>query len=243
MKHSTDWSSQWIFYLTAGFLFGAAVLRSLLLFRDSPVLSQVLSLLMTWLVLFASETAISRKWSGYFAIYVALQTSVVVLLLSRPGFTDFFAVLFAILSMQVMQRLQPREGALVIGLFAPLTAAPLVKTYGASQAFIFALIHTALNAFLAVYALATRRAQAARVQNQSLAQELQDSVTQTIFSMTLTTQSAMLLLDRDPGRVGAQLDRLTQLAQSALSEMHVLISELRPYNIAQGGLIAALRRH
>ena len=41
-----------------------------------------------------------------------------------------------------------------------------MKTYGASQALIFALIHTALNAFLAVYALATRRAQAARVQNQ-----------------------------------------------------------------------------
>ena len=273
MKHSTDWSSQWIFYLTAGFLFGAAVLRSLLLFRDSPVLSQVLSLLMTWLVLFASETAISRKWPGYFAIYLALQTGVVVLLLSRPGFTDFFAVLFAILSMQVMQRLQPRQGALVIGLFAPLTAAPLVKTYGASQAFIFALIHTALNAFLAVYALATRRAQAARVQNQSLVQELQginrqlqayskqlerlavtrerhrlarelhDSVTQTIFSMTLTTQSAMLLLDRDPGRVGAQFDRLTQLAKSALSEMHMLISELRPEKVAEGGLIAALRRH
>ncbi len=274
MRRSDDWSSRWIFYLTASFLFGSAVLRSLLLFRDSPVLlRQVLGLLLTWLALFASEGALSRKWSRYFAIYVVLQTGIVVLLLSGPGVIDFFAVLFAILSMQVMQRLQPRQGALVIGLFAPLTAAPLVKTYGASQALIFALIHTALNAFLAAYALATRRAQAARGQNQSLVQELQaanrqlqayskqlerlavtrerhrlarelhDSVTQTIFSMTLTTQSAALLLDRDPGCVGAQLDRLTQLAQSALSEMRVLISELRPEKVAEGGLVAALRRH
>ena len=89
MKRSADWSSQWIFYLTAAFLFGAAVLRSLLIFRDSPILSQVLGLPLTWLVLFASETTISRKWSRYFAIYVALQTGVVVLLLSRPGFTEF----------------------------------------------------------------------------------------------------------------------------------------------------------
>ncbi len=273
MKRSTEWSSQWIFYVTAGFLFGAAVLRSLLIFRDSPALSQILGLLMTWLVLFASETAISRKWSGYFAIYLALQTGVVVLLLSRPGFTDFFAVMFAVLSMQVMQRLNLRQAALVIGLFAPLTAAPLVKTYGASQALIFAMIHTALNAFLAVYALATRRAQAARAQNQALMQQLQeanrqlqayskqlerlavtrerhrlarelhDSVPQTIFSMTLTTQSALLLVERDPSRVGAQLDRLTQLAQGALSEMRVLISELRPEKVAEGGLVAALRRH
>src|SRR5574337_1359997 len=99
MRHSDDWSSRWIFYLTTGFLFGAAVLRSLLLFQDTPVLSQVFGLLMIWLVLFASEAALSRKWSRYFAIYMVLQSSVVVLLLSRPGVTDFFAVLFAILSM------------------------------------------------------------------------------------------------------------------------------------------------
>ncbi len=273
MRRSDDWSSRWIFYLTASFLFGSAVLRSLLLFRDSPVLSQVLGLLLTWLALFASEGALSRKWPPYFAIYVVLQTGIVVLLLSGPGVTDFFAVLFAILSMQMMQRLQPRQGALVIGLFAPLTAAPLVKTYGALQALIFALIYTALNAFLAAYALANRRAQAARAQNQGLMQQLQeanrqlqayseqlerlavtrerhrlarelhDSVTQTIFSMTLTTQSAVLLLDRNPGRLTAQLDRLTQLAQSALAEMRVLISELRPEKVAEGGLAAALRRH
>ncbi len=273
MKHSAAWSSQWIFYLTASFVFGAALLRSLLIFRDSPVLSHVLGLLMTWLVLFASETAISRKWSRAFVIYLALQTGVVVLLLSRPGFTDFFAVLFYILSMQVAQRLPLKRAAVAIGLFAPLTALPLVKTYGALQAIAFALLYTAVNVLLAAYALTTRRAQAARAQNQGLMQQLQeanrqlqayskqlerlavtrerhrlarelhDSVTQTIFSMTLTTQSAVLLLDRDPGRVGAQFDRLTQLAQSALSEMHMLISELRPEKVAEGGLIAALRRH
>jgi signal transduction histidine kinase len=43
--------------------------------------------------------------------------------------------------------------------------------------------------------------------------------------------------------VGAQLERLNQLAHSALSEMRVLISELRPEKVAGGGLVAALRRH
>ncbi len=76
-----------------------------------------------------------------------------------------------------------------------------------------------------------------------LARELHDSVTQTIFSMTLTTQSALLLLDRDPRQASAQLDRLHQLSQSALAEMRVLISELRPEKVAEGGLVAALRRH
>jgi hypothetical protein len=37
-----------------------------------------------------------------------------------PDLSGFFAVLFAILSMQAMQRLNPRHGALLIGLFAEL---------------------------------------------------------------------------------------------------------------------------
>jgi signal transduction histidine kinase len=273
MKRFADSSSQSIFYLTAGLLFGAAVLRSLLTYRESPALGQVLGLLMAWLVLFASEPAISRRWFVYFPLYLVLQTILILALLLMPVFPDYFAILFAVLGMQIMQRFNPRHGVAWIGLFAPLMILPLAKNYGAAKAVAFTLVYTAVSVFLAAYALATRRAQAIRTQNQALAQELHetnrqlqdrskqlerlavvrerhhlarelhDSVTQTIFSMTLTTQSALLLLDRDPGRVGAQLDRLNQLAHSALSEMRVLISELRPEKVDEGGLVAALRRH
>ncbi|MBE0698744.1 MAG: sensor histidine kinase, partial [Anaerolineaceae bacterium] len=75
-----------------------------------------------------------------------------------------------------------------------------------------------------------------------LARELHDSVTQTIFSMTLTAQSTRILLDRDPTRVAAQLDHLQSLAQSALAEMRSLIQQ-RPRSIAEEGLVEALRRH
>jgi signal transduction histidine kinase len=80
-------------------------------------------------------------------------------------------------------------------------------------------------------------------ERQRMARELHDSVTQTIFSMTLTTQSALLLLNKDPSRLGAQLERLNQLTQSALMEMHTLISELRPDQPAGTGLVMALRQH
>jgi signal transduction histidine kinase len=61
-----------------------------------------------------------------------------------------------------------------------------------------------------------------------LARELHDSVTQTVFSMNLSSQSALLLYERDLSQVEGQLNRLNQFAQSALSEMQILISELRP---------------
>jgi signal transduction histidine kinase len=75
-----------------------------------------------------------------------------------------------------------------------------------------------------------------------LARELHDSVTQTVFSMNLTVQSARLLLKRDPGRVAGQLQRLEELAASAMGEIQTLVSQLRPTSMAEEGLPAALRR-
>ncbi len=275
MKPSSAWPYPWIFRLATGFLYGAVLLRALFLYRSSPVLGRVLGLLALWLLLFLSEIVISRRWSKYFPVYLLLQTLVVCALLWGPEFTeyDFFSILFAVLSMQAMQRLSFRTGAFWIGLFAVLTTLPIVLISGLLNGLALGLLYTAVDLILAAFALATRRAQAARTETQALAQELQttnrqlkahaaqleqlaaarerlhlarelhDSVTQTIFSMTLTTQSALLLMDRDSGRVGAQLDRLSELAQSALSEMHLLISELRPAQAVEGGLAAALRRH
>lgn len=75
-----------------------------------------------------------------------------------------------------------------------------------------------------------------------LAQELHDSVTQTIFSMNLTVQAARMLVDKNPGGVAGQLDRLQELAHSAAGEIRVLVNQLRPRSIADEGLAAALRR-
>jgi len=274
MKHPIAWSSQWISYLTAGLLFVATVLRSLLIYQDSQVIIQSLGLLMAWLALMLlSETPVPRQWRAFFPIYLVLQTILTLVLLYTPGSPDYYAILFAILSMQIMQRLSPKVGAVWVGLFTLLMVFPLTKIYSVANGIAFALIYTAADVILASYARALRRAQTARAQNQTLAQQLQeanrqlqvyaaqheklalarerrrlarelhDSATQTIFGMTLATQSALLLLERDPSRVGAQLDRLNQLAQSALAEIRTLVSELRPDQVAAGGLAAALRRH
>jgi signal transduction histidine kinase len=75
-----------------------------------------------------------------------------------------------------------------------------------------------------------------------LARELHDSAGQTIFGMNLAAQSAAVLLGRDPGRVPEQLDRLQTLAHSALREIQALAEQLRPRDLAEGGLPQALRR-
>lgn len=238
MKHSAGRYDQWIFYLAASFYFVAVFLRSILVYQDSPELGQVLALLLIWLVLAASEPFISNRWVSYFPIYLAGQTLLVLVLLTTADSPDYFAALFNILSMQVMQRLNPRVGVLWIGFCALAMALLLAPAYG-SQVIALTLIYTAGNTIFGAYALATRRAQAARDQNLAfihqlqeanrraqdysiqleqlaverernrMARDLHNSVTQAVFSMTLTTQSALMLLDRDPDRVGAQLERLS----------------------------------
>ena len=76
-----------------------------------------------------------------------------------------------------------------------------------------------------------------------LARELHDSVTQALFSMTLVTRTTELLVDRDPAAAKEKLGSLRDLQREALAEMRALIFELRPGNLEQDGLLAALRTH
>jgi signal transduction histidine kinase len=89
---------------------------------------------------------------------------------------------------------------------------------------------------------AQMEALAAEQERGRLARELHDSVTQTVFSMNLTVQSARLLLERDPGRAAGQLERLEELAASAMREIQALISQLRPQSVAEAGLPVALHQ-
>ena len=84
---------------------------------------------------------------------------------------------------------------------------------------------------------------AASQERAHLAQELHDSVTQALFSMTLTTRTVEMLLERDPKAAAAKLAELRELGKDALTEMRSLIFELRPGSLEQDGLAVALRKH
>jgi signal transduction histidine kinase len=76
-----------------------------------------------------------------------------------------------------------------------------------------------------------------------LARELHDSVTQTLFSIGLTAETAAELVDSEPSRAREQLGRLQDLTRTAMLEMRSLIFELRPAELETDGLAAALRKH
>lgn len=68
---------------------------------------------------------------------------------------------------------------------------------------------------------------AARERNR-LARELHDSISQAIFSIRLTSQSARILLDREPARAPELVDLLQAMTGDALAQLRALIAQLRP---------------
>jgi signal transduction histidine kinase len=76
-----------------------------------------------------------------------------------------------------------------------------------------------------------------------LARELHDSVTQKLFGVTLTAESAATVVERDPKEARQQIQRLQQLAREAMEELRSLIFELRPPEVETEGLATALRKH
>jgi len=267
-------------YYTAGIwlIYAGVVLRVLLRYAGLPQWGLVAALLALYGLLLLVEpflrNRVSSEKPGFFsAVYLLLQTGLVVGLFSIPPHVDFFAGLFIPLSLQAVLFFGRRLGFLCIVLFPLAMFVPLT---GNDKGWPFALIMSCfsggLDFLFGSYAHQVQKAERARGQNQRLlgelqvanrqlqgyaaqvedlaaeqergrlARELHDSVTQTVFSMNLTVQSARLLLDRDPGRAAGQLERLGELAASAMGEIQTLVSQLRPTSMAEEGLPAALRQ-
>ncbi len=86
------------------------------------------------------------------------------------------------------------------------------------------------------------RGQAADEERRNLARELHDSVSQAIYAVVLSGHAARRSLEDDPAAAGQALDSVIELAEGALAEMRALIFELRPEELAEVGLVGAMRR-
>jgi signal transduction histidine kinase len=76
-----------------------------------------------------------------------------------------------------------------------------------------------------------------------LALELHDVVSQKLFGLVLTAESAATLIERDAAAARGQVERLQDLAREALDELRSLVLELRAPDLERDGLCGALRKH
>jgi PAS domain S-box-containing protein len=79
-------------------------------------------------------------------------------------------------------------------------------------------------------------------ERERLARELHDSVTQSLYSLTLLAEAGGRLARADDlEKVKEYLARLAEIGQQALKEMRLLVYELRPLVLKREGLVGALR--
>ena len=197
------------------------------------------------------------KWAIH--LYFVLQSMLALfVLLLYPEF-DFVILLFLILGYQAALFFTGRmRWAWVSGLVL-LTGGSLMFNLGFFRGLALSLTTMAAEIVIAAYVIVNQDLEAARKKSQALlselettheqlqayaaqveelatieernrlARELHDTVSQLIFSISLTNRSAQILLERDPGRVGEQIGRLQSISGTALSQLRSLIAELRPH--------------
>jgi signal transduction histidine kinase len=191
-------------------------------------------------------------------LYFGIQASVILYLVSIHPEYDFTALLFVLLVYQAASWYTGKMRWALVVLLVVLTPGSLMFFLGMLRGLSLGFLYVALEIVLAGFTVAFQEMESARAESQvmlaelketnhqlelyatqveelaaidernRLARELHDSISQTLFSIALTTQAAQMLLKRDPGRAKVQLEKLHELTQSALTSMRDLITQLRP---------------
>ena len=232
--------------------------RKLTDLADNATFGPAVILLIATLLLYLAEPYLIRRsrWLSH-AYYLTLG-ALILALGWLPPYEDTWAILYFPLSMSIWFETPRRDAVRWTIFNAGCLAATMFFTFGwftglgYSLSYISACTiciscgHQAVMAELAEaktqrlleelqgaharlkeYASQAEELAAAQ-EHERLIRELHDSVSQTIFSVSLTAEAARLLLQKDPGRVPEQLGRLQELTGQALGRMRALISQWRP---------------
>ena len=243
-------------YLIGFIIIGVVALRVMLFYQSN--LSVVILLLAIYGLFYILEPWLSSHINWHKFLYFPVQTTVVIALTNLRPFTDISSLLYVPLCIQVMRAFSRRSALIWIIIYVVLLAVTLILGMGWQEGLALILLYLAVCTFLISYDFLYSRTQADQAESQRLladlqsahrklqeyaaqaeelaaarernrlARELHDSVSQAIFSITLTSQSARLLLDREPARVPEQIDRLQAMTEDALSQLRALIAQLRP---------------
>jgi signal transduction histidine kinase len=210
-------------------------------------------LLMSWMIWFPGN----QKWLHYLCLFIEVAI-VVGLELFAPE-EDFANVLFVLIGYQVGLLFKGRSfWVWALGILL-ITWISLTITQGFLEGTAKSMLNVAGAFIVMAYFLASRDVNRARQEREAmlqqlqesnqklktytaqveelatldernrLARELHDSVSQTLFSITLSTRAAQLLVKKNPRKLKVQLEQLQHLTEGALAEIRTMITQLRPH--------------
>jgi len=239
---------------------------------NHPARSIAAVLLLAIAILLVVEPWLRMRAPWSLHLYLAVQTGLLFVLLLLPPHQDFFAALWLPLSAQAMLVLPRPASFRWIGIFTLVMAIGLLTTQSVRDGLALLLLYGAGYVFVAAYAHMTNQAETTRAESQQLllelqaahrqlqeyaaqaeelaaadernrlARELHDSLTQTLYSLTLQAEATSRELAAGATQqANEQLQTIRRTAQQALGEMRALLFELRPPDLEAEGLVAALQ--
>lgn len=243
-------------YLAGIVLFIVGAVRLILAYTFF-VPSRLLWMLGGYLLLYLISPLL-YQYKAAFCLYLAGQILIVELLASQWLPMDMWAVLYVPLALQVRVVFSKKIALAWQLLFGLLTLVSMVLIFDVVSGVGRASAFIVVTALLIYYDDLNEQAEKSRQQSQDLlvklqqahlqlqdyidqaaelasarehekmARELHDTVGQMVFSITLHTQAAGMMLKTDPERLPDQLSTIKDLTSQALSKMRLLISQWRP---------------
>jgi signal transduction histidine kinase len=205
-------------------------------------------------------------------LYLAFQTGLIFISSLFFSEVDFLALLYVPVTGQATYLLSRRPAYTWLALLLVVNFIGQIFQFGWPDALSFILLYTAGLIFTSAFSIFTLQAEASRRQTESLLTELQtahqqlqeyavqagdlaivrernrlardlhDSVTQTLYGLSLQSEAAARQLEAGQTTYAInQIREVRDIAQQALREMRLMIFELRPAILDQEGLIPALQ--
>ncbi len=191
------------------------------------------------------------------ALYLALQTSLVVSLLALPPQHEYTLILFFILSAEATSLLPEKQGYLWIGVFTLITAGRFIWLDDLKTALYDFPIYAGGYFFFGAFSAAAAHAEAARAESQSLlkdltkahqklkryaaqaeelavaeernrlAREMHDTLGHRLTVTIVQLEGAERLMDKEPQRAKKMLGTVKEQMRAALKELRATLATLR----------------
>ena len=240
------------------FFFLSVVARTFTEVRDGASVPPVLIGLGFFLLLMSLVIWVVRLPEWLIHLFLVFQMILTVVMQNITPQDDFENLLFVLISFQVGLIFQGRTLAAWIIVLIPVTCISLTYSMGGLEGLSKSFINIAGEVAIFAYFIAVREIDAAKERRRKsvnelkeiharledyarqvdelaaleernrLARELHDSVSQTLFSISLNIRTAQIMFRKDPSLVKGPLEALRSLTESALAEIRGLITQMRP---------------
>jgi signal transduction histidine kinase len=238
--------------------FVAIMLQTLVRVTSQDSIPWYLGLFAAYLILFSLTLWRPYQNTLLLYVYLCIQSAVIFALLSLNPSSDVVTGLFALLSYQIARFFTGRDRWLWLSLIIVGIIGSLMFYHGGIWSLAHGMTPAGAGIALAFLVIANQEAAEARRESEAifkqlershaqlqayadqvehlaaleernrLARELHDTVSQTIFSISLTTRSTQILLKQNPDQVRSHLEEIQALTSSALAELRSMVARLRP---------------